>query len=114
MDTQSFAGHPGLAQAQPDFTNQWLDGEQYETYLALLGLAESLRKQGNVEGSYKCLMAILGLQIPFAVSARIHCEVGKLLLRETENTDLAKQFLDKAVSSRIETLNYFVSLLFSG
>ncbi|OQV20591.1 MAU2 chromatid cohesion factor-like protein [Hypsibius exemplaris] len=74
----------------------WTDAGQYEMYLALLGLAESLKNQGNGEGCYKCLMGILNLTIPYNVTARIHCEVGKLLLRQTTNQDLAKQYLDSA------------------
>ena len=74
------------------------DAGQYEMYLALLGLAESYKNQGRAEACYKCLMAILNLTIPYNVSARIHCEIGKLLLRQTTNHDLAKQYLDTAVS----------------
>ncbi|XP_055351095.1 MAU2 chromatid cohesion factor homolog isoform X2 [Paramacrobiotus metropolitanus] len=89
----------------PDPTSAWSSAEQYEMYVALLGLAESLRSQGEPAGAYHCLVAILALNVPHVVSARIHCEIGKLLLRHSDSQDVAKYYLDSAVNMGLHAQN---------
>ena len=76
----------------------WTDTRHYELYLALLGLAESFKSQGQPEATYKCLVAITGLTVPYNVNARMQCEIGKLLLKQSSSLDVAKEYLTKAVS----------------
>ncbi|GAV00713.1 hypothetical protein RvY_11522 [Ramazzottius varieornatus] len=84
----------------------WTDARHYELYLALLGLAESFRSQGQPEAAYTCLVAITGLAVPYNINARIHCEIGKLLLRQSSSVDVAKQYLSQAAqpSSALENI----------
>jgi len=78
-------------------------------YLALLGLTENFLKPspnhpgyrinpGGVLPAIKCLGAIFRLnpRPPPGVEARTHLQLGALLLRETQNVDLAKHHLEQA------------------
>lgn len=54
---------------------------------------------GGVLPAIKCLGAIFRLnpRPPPGVEARTHLQLGALLLRETQNVDLAKHHLEQAV-----------------
>lgn len=78
--------------------------------MALLGLAENFLKPnpnhpghrvnpGGVLPAIKCLGAIFSLnpRPPPVLEARTHLQLGALLLRETQNVELAKQHLEQAV-----------------
>lgn len=79
--------------------------------MALLGLADNFLKASpnhpgfkinpaGVLPAIKCLGAIFRLnpRPPPVIEVRTHLQLGSLLLRETQNVDLAKQHLEQAVN----------------
>ena len=74
---------------------------QETPYLTLLTLAEGFRTAipPDIPTTVQCLMAILNLpNNDPRVIARTHLQIGKLICHHTTNTDVALDYLEKAVS----------------
>ena len=70
-------------------------------YLTLVSLAEEFRTQKppDIRNCVQCLTAIINLRVPYpAIAAKTHLQIGSLLLEHSNNLELAKVHLKKAVS----------------
>lgn len=70
-------------------------------YLTLVSLAEEFRTQKppDIRNCVQCLMAIINLHVPYpAIEAKTHLQIGSLLLDHSDNIELAKAHLQKAVN----------------
>jgi len=69
-------------------------------YLSLLGLAEYFRTTSppDIKKCIQCLHAVFTFKPPSRVEARTHLQLGNILLAHTKNTDLARNYLEQAVS----------------
>ena len=65
-------------------------------YVALLGLADTFLKAGNVPECVKCLSAVFQFNPPQVICARTHLQLGNILHTKTNNQDMAKQQLYQA------------------
>ena len=70
-------------------------------YLTLVSLAEEFRTMKpvpDIRNTVQCLMAIINLRVPFpAIEAKTHLQIGSLLLEHTNELEMARTHLKKAV-----------------
>lgn len=74
---------------------------QQNCYHALLSLAEEFRthQPPDIRSCIQCLMAVLNLPPPLnpLIEIKTNLQLGRLIMQETSNVDIAQNHLDKAV-----------------
>lgn len=77
-------------------------------YLSLLGFAEYFRtcNPPDIKKCIQCLHAVFTFKPPSRVEARTFLQLGNILLTHTKNVDLARNYLEQAVSKIMNGLNY--------
>ena len=80
--------------------NKMAAGTHDASYVGLLGLAETFRTSNppKIRQCIQCLQSVFQFQPSPAIQARTHLQLGKLLHSHTENVDMARSHLEKAVS----------------
>lgn len=83
-------------------------------YLSLLGLAENFRTSNppSIKLCIQCLQAVFTFKPPPRVEARTHLQLGNILLTHTNNIDLARTHLERAVCTLLYIIQSYVVLLF--
>ncbi|XP_020610699.1 MAU2 chromatid cohesion factor homolog [Orbicella faveolata] len=74
-------------------------GTHDASYIGLLGLAETFRTSNppKIRQCIQCLQSVFQFQPSPAIQARTHLQLGKLLHSHTQNTDMGRSHLEKAV-----------------
>ena len=69
-------------------------------YVSLLGIADAFLKSNppRIRHCIHCLEAVLNYQLPPQLEAHVRVQLASILLKYTENVDLARSHLERSVS----------------